>query len=852
MNIPRALTGYDLVAKGISKNQAVLPELGLKDVYSTGSWLEEKQIQSAIESRKQLIEAERIEKSGVLSHAIWEQNLNLALVTQKSGGHWQYMGHNIKQNLYLYPEEALFLMEVNSLLLKYNDVKVSLQQAYSLLLRDKTSINQYKVYASLSRLGYKVFRHKETNTTLNESSQSCETQNTSNESTRSQSGDTEVSGTDIESNVIPKDLHSEQDCDMETTEISGNDTFEGSQNINDAHDSLNCGKTKSRKRVLNVYQYQIEKLKNRPCKPCDAKNLQKYFKNLPNFLQNQTVSISVPENVLIPDNITFNKSIYTINLRLITTKCSRPPSIEDRTSDDNVNSPQLRQVRSASGFNRNRNGSGFHSYNARFSHSQSHFRPFNIWHPFVRANYIQFDFSLQRPFVTNMFVPPRFQYIPRFQNINTFNYNHGHRSNVQSRKRSRLCSKRHHFETLKKLALRLKIIRQSGNAQAESLEALNKLIHTYNNRYKTRLRLSSTYEIREDPDTYQTIILNDEEEGPSKKPRLDEHYQTYTNNLNSVKLLASRLKNLERNNEATARHRRAFSSLIKTFNKSYKADIYMNRNFEVFDKSQITLDTSSSDSDCVVEETNCFTNKKLRNPFNIIKRLSEKRNKSIDEPGTSRDTVNILNEVPKSYKYSEKILKNFSKNWLPDVNDFGRAEIISRETLNNVTRPGNFIYEFMKFHPDVYENWLDLKVSFLNSLNETTEVFQSEIDSENNEQCKSIVAPEDCTNIVSILNKLSIIKPCEEAKETNLVINYDVYNRDVQNFRKTNPPKPHFRISCLDESSNFPSGEEIAALHAKYKDSVQIVFAIVGDGSISFIQINPSNLPMHISTTNTT
>lgn len=36
---------------------------------------------------------------------------------------------------------------------------VSLQQAYSLLLLDKQSLLHYKVYASLSRLGYKVFRH---------------------------------------------------------------------------------------------------------------------------------------------------------------------------------------------------------------------------------------------------------------------------------------------------------------------------------------------------------------------------------------------------------------------------------------------------------------------------------------------------------------------------------------------------------------------------------------------------------------------------------------------------------------------------------------------------------------------
>lgn len=42
---------------------------------------------------------------------------------------------------------------------------VSLQQAYSLLLRSRISVLEYKVFASLSRLGYKVIRHEESKLT---------------------------------------------------------------------------------------------------------------------------------------------------------------------------------------------------------------------------------------------------------------------------------------------------------------------------------------------------------------------------------------------------------------------------------------------------------------------------------------------------------------------------------------------------------------------------------------------------------------------------------------------------------------------------------------------------------------
>lgn len=54
--------GEALVVKGITKIDASLPEVGLKDVTPNGSWLEQKQVQSALEARKYLIEVERIEK----------------------------------------------------------------------------------------------------------------------------------------------------------------------------------------------------------------------------------------------------------------------------------------------------------------------------------------------------------------------------------------------------------------------------------------------------------------------------------------------------------------------------------------------------------------------------------------------------------------------------------------------------------------------------------------------------------------------------------------------------------------------------------------------------------------------
>lgn len=54
--------GYEIVAKGATKIESTLPESGVKDVFPNKSWLEDKQIQAAIEARKHIIEVERIDK----------------------------------------------------------------------------------------------------------------------------------------------------------------------------------------------------------------------------------------------------------------------------------------------------------------------------------------------------------------------------------------------------------------------------------------------------------------------------------------------------------------------------------------------------------------------------------------------------------------------------------------------------------------------------------------------------------------------------------------------------------------------------------------------------------------------
>ena len=53
---------------------------------------------------------------GSLSQAVWHPDLQLAEVTVQTGSHWLTMGHVVDKKLYLYPEEALYLLEIVSMI----------------------------------------------------------------------------------------------------------------------------------------------------------------------------------------------------------------------------------------------------------------------------------------------------------------------------------------------------------------------------------------------------------------------------------------------------------------------------------------------------------------------------------------------------------------------------------------------------------------------------------------------------------------------------------------------------------------------------------------------------------------
>ncbi|KAJ1527266.1 hypothetical protein ONE63_008789 [Megalurothrips usitatus] len=155
----KILSGNSLLQIHINAGKS-LPKDGPKDFAPSNSWMEKKQIQSALDERKELLEEERVEKWGFLATAVWNDNKKVAEVTRRTGKHFQTLGFEKDGALYLYPEEALYLLETNSLELSFGGVPVSIQQGYSLLLGPNSGCKliEYRAYSHLLRQGYRLLR----------------------------------------------------------------------------------------------------------------------------------------------------------------------------------------------------------------------------------------------------------------------------------------------------------------------------------------------------------------------------------------------------------------------------------------------------------------------------------------------------------------------------------------------------------------------------------------------------------------------------------------------------------------------------------------------------------------------
>ncbi|XP_076163096.1 tRNA splicing endonuclease subunit 54 [Ptiloglossa arizonensis] len=166
--LTNVLTAEELLQhKGIKYNAwdeyersvKTLPKTGRKQFEPDDSWLQNMQIEKGIKARKNLIAVERVDRISQLASAEWLPLEKKARVKKYSGQDWSNFGLEKSGAFYLMPEEALFLLEANCLELTWNDVPLSIQQAYELLIDNvECSLEEYRVYSQLVRYGYRIQR----------------------------------------------------------------------------------------------------------------------------------------------------------------------------------------------------------------------------------------------------------------------------------------------------------------------------------------------------------------------------------------------------------------------------------------------------------------------------------------------------------------------------------------------------------------------------------------------------------------------------------------------------------------------------------------------------------------------
>jgi len=81
---------------------------------------------------------------------------------RKGGGILNNFGFANRNGRFLHPEEALFLLETNRLELFWNEVPMSIQQAYEVILgKSDYDLSKYLIYKKLALEGFRLLRAEE-------------------------------------------------------------------------------------------------------------------------------------------------------------------------------------------------------------------------------------------------------------------------------------------------------------------------------------------------------------------------------------------------------------------------------------------------------------------------------------------------------------------------------------------------------------------------------------------------------------------------------------------------------------------------------------------------------------------
>ncbi|KAH9498866.1 tRNA splicing endonuclease 54 [Bulinus truncatus] len=154
------LSANDLFKYRVKRDSTIPAKGGQKDYEPDGSWMQTKALEVFMQERSTILSEPRVEKLKSLVQGEWDNSKCLVTIS-KPGKFWAQMGFTDNRRNWLFPEEALFLMEANALEVYDGNIPLSIQEAYTKFLGSDVSIEEYQVFSYLRRLGFVVQRHDE-------------------------------------------------------------------------------------------------------------------------------------------------------------------------------------------------------------------------------------------------------------------------------------------------------------------------------------------------------------------------------------------------------------------------------------------------------------------------------------------------------------------------------------------------------------------------------------------------------------------------------------------------------------------------------------------------------------------
>ncbi|KAM7069344.1 tRNA-splicing endonuclease subunit Sen54 isoform 1-T1 [Molossus nigricans] len=155
----RVLSVRELLAARSRSQKLPQRSHGPKDFLPDGSASQAERLRLCRVELWQLLAEERVERLGSLVAAEWRPEEGFVELKSPARKFWQTMGFSEQGRQRLHPEEALYLLECGSIQLFHQDLPLSIQEAYQLLLTENTvTFLQYQVFSHLKRLGYVVRR----------------------------------------------------------------------------------------------------------------------------------------------------------------------------------------------------------------------------------------------------------------------------------------------------------------------------------------------------------------------------------------------------------------------------------------------------------------------------------------------------------------------------------------------------------------------------------------------------------------------------------------------------------------------------------------------------------------------